>query len=203
IPGKPVKDAPASADAAVEAVEDEAYVFSLEELPFSDPADVPYAACRTELAAIRILSLPQNGTLYLGEDAIEAADLEGDFFVSAADIASGRLRYVPDANGNGEGHASFQFQVRDDGGTAHGGENLSAVHTLTIDVAPVSDAPEATGGAVALDEDGSHAFSAADFGFTDVDGDDLAAVIITSLPGNGRLAYDGEDLTSDDLADGG
>lgn len=199
-----VNDAPGSADATVSAVEDEPYVFSLADFPFTDETDAAFAGGANNLAAIRIVSLPASGTLLLGEDAIEAGDLADGLFVSAADIAEGRLRFVADADANGEGYASFQFQVKDDGGTERGGVDLDpTVHTLTIDVAPVSDAPVATAGAATVLEEGEHNFSAAEFGFTDVDGDALAGVVITSLPEAGNLYFDGVRLRGEDLGEGG
>src|SRR5690606_22661651 len=66
-----------------------------------------------------------------------------------------------------------------------------------------SDAPIAGEAAVSLNEDGAHFFCAADFGFADVDGDELVQVIITSLPANGVLMYADAVVTGDDLAGGG
>jgi hypothetical protein len=40
-------------------------------------------------------------------------------------------------------------------------------------------------------EDGSQVFAAADFGFTDTDGDSLAGVKITAPPAAGQLRLDG------------
>src|SRR5690606_28185781 len=73
----------------------------------------------------------------------------------------------------------------------------------TITVNPVSDAPVANSGTLVVNEDGEYGFQAPDFGFSDLDGDELVAVIITSLPEDGRLIYNGEDLTPDDLTGGG
>lgn len=53
-------------------------------------------------------------------------------------------------------------------------------------------APEAENTRIALLEDGSHQFSAEDFGFSDPDGDEMLAVIITALPHRGRLEFQGE-----------
>src|SRR5690606_1875519 len=96
-----------------------------------------------------------------------------------------KLVYVPDADFNGT--VSFGYKVQDSGPD---GANVSEEATLQVNVAAVSDAPVASGDMVEVEEDGEYTFQASDFGFTDVDGDDLAAVIITSLPGNGRLVYD-------------
>lgn len=199
-----INDAPAASDASVQATEDQAYVFSVDDFPFTDARDAASASGANQLGAVRLVSLPVRGTLFLGEHAIDSSDLVGDYFVSAEDIASGRLRYLPGANDNGDAYASFQFQVRDDGGTARGGVDLDpAIHTLTVNVAAASDAPVAINGEVSLYEDGTRAFTSADFGFTDVDGDTLAQIVIVSLPATGTLCFDGEPLDAGQLGEGG
>ncbi|RVT83144.1 Calx-beta domain-containing protein, partial [Inhella crocodyli] len=56
--------------------------------------------------------------------------------------------------------------------------------------------PTGTDATVTLAEDGSHAFSAASFGFTATDGDTLAAVRIDTLPGAGSLTLNGNPVTA-------
>jgi hypothetical protein len=65
-------------------------------------------------------------------------------FVSALDIAAGRLAFAPAANANGAGYASFTFQVQDDGG---GADLDGTARTMTLNVSAVNDAPT---GAVSL-----------------------------------------------------
>ena len=61
------------------------------------------------------------------------------------DPASGDLVYQPADNTNGQ--ALFTVQLWDTGGTANGGQDFSfPVHTLTITVDPVNDAPVFTPG---------------------------------------------------------
>ena len=55
----------------------------------------------------------------------------------------------------------------------------------------VNTAPTGVGKTVTLDEDDSHPFSEADFGYRDGDGDALASVRITVLPAAGSLTLDG------------
>ena len=55
----------------------------------------------------------------------------------------------------------------------------------------VNDAPAGTDATLTLAEDGSRAFSAADFGFSDGDGGSLLAVKITTLPDHGTLLLNG------------
>src|SRR3712207_8837057 len=59
--------------------------------------------------------------------------ITGGLFVSAADIAAGKLMFIPALDGNGAAYSSFIFQVIDDGGTANGGQNLrSEEHTSEL-----------------------------------------------------------------------
>ena len=62
--------------------------------------------------------------------------------VSAANITSGLLKFVPVANANGTPYTTFTFQVQDNGGTANGGVDLDqSANTVTINVTAVNDAP--------------------------------------------------------------
>ncbi|MHC4816082.1 MAG: Ig-like domain-containing protein, partial [Planctomycetota bacterium] len=58
------------------------------------------------------------------------------------------------------------------------------------------DAPTAADNTVTTNEDTAYTFSAADFGFSDVDaGDTLTKIQITSLESNGTLKLSGADVT--------
>ena len=71
-------------------------------------------------------------------------------------------------------------------------------HDVTITITGTNDAPTASANTVTLNEDGSHTFTAANFGFSDVDNDDsLQSVTITRLPGAGSLALNGSAVTAD------
>ncbi|SDK52403.1 type I secretion C-terminal target domain (VC_A0849 subclass), partial [Pseudomonas delhiensis] len=81
---------------------------------------------------------------------------------------------------------SFTYTAKDTEGAT------SAPATVTITVTGANDAPTGTDAAITLDEDSSRSFSAADFGFQDVDHNDaLGAVRIDSLPGAGKLTLNG------------
>ena len=60
---------------------------------------------------------------------------------------------------------------------------------------PANDAPTAGDKTVSTSEDAAYTFTAADFNFSDVDGDSLASVQITSLESAGSLQLDGVDVT--------
>ena len=68
---------------------------------------------------------------------------------------------------------------------------------MTIDVTAVNDAPAGTNKTVTTLEDTAHVLTAADFGFSDAaDGNTLAAVKITTLPGAGTLRNNGVAVTA-------
>ena len=91
--------------------------------------------------------------------------------------------------------------MQDDGGTANGGVDLDpSANTMTIDVASVNDAPAGADATVSTNEDTPYVFTATDFGFSDaVEGDDLVAVKITTLPAAGALLLDGSAVSAGDF----
>lgn len=199
-----VNDAPASADATVSGTEDKTYVFSLADFPFSDAADAAYAGGANALAAVKIGSLPAQGSLFLNGVELTESDIEAGILVSAADIAQGLLTFVPPANASGASLAHFSFQVQDDGGTAHGGTALSTgSYVMTLDLSAVNDAPVAEAAAGSIVEDGRYTFSASDFRYTDVEGHALESLIVRSLPVNGVLYLGENAIGSDELGEEG
>jgi Bacterial Ig domain len=108
-------------------------VFTTADFGFADPNDSPANA----LLSVTMTTLPGAGNLTDNAVAVTAGQQ-----VSLADIAGGRLQFAPAANANGAAYASFNFQVRDDGGTANGGVDLDpTARTMTIGVTAVNDAP--------------------------------------------------------------
>ena len=129
----PVNDAPIGTANTISMQEDTPYAFSAADFGFADPNDSP----ANNLLAVEVTTLPGVGSLTDNGVAVTAGQ-----FVSAADIAAGRLIFTPTANANGSGYDAFSFQVQDDGGSANGGVNTdSTARTMTIDVTPVDDAP--------------------------------------------------------------
>jgi hypothetical protein len=173
----PVQDAPTAADKTVTTNEDTAYTFSAADFGFSD------VDAGDSLTKIQITSLESNGTLKLS-----GADVTLNQEILVADI--GNLVFLPAQDANGTGYDSFDFKVHD------GTEYSVAANTITVDVTPVQDAPTAADKTVTTNEDTAYTFSAADFGFSDVDaGDVLTKIQITSLESNGTLKLNGVDVT--------
>src|SRR6185436_13699303 len=68
----------------------------------------------------------------------------GLFSVAPAISGNGTLSYTPAANANGL--ATITIVLKDDGGTANGGQDTSAPQTFTITVNAVNDVPSFTKG---------------------------------------------------------
>ena len=186
-----VNDAPVGTDATLTLLQNRTHVFAAGDFGYSDPGDAPPNA----LAAVQLSSLPTVGALTLDGAAVNSGQ-----WISAADLAAGRLAYAPAADGSGLGYASLGFRVRDDGGTADGGVDTDTVErTLGFDVLRVNRAPQGTAGSVAALEDTPYVFALADFGFSDAadsPADALLAVKIATLPGAGTLAANGMAVTA-------
>ncbi len=83
--------------------------------------------------------------------------------------------------------------------TTTDGSALSASATATISVTAVNDAPTASDNTISINEDSTYTFIADDFNFSDIDGDSLQSIQITSLPSNGTLEYNSFDVTLDQV----
>ena len=126
-----VNDAPAGTNATLTFNEDTTYTFSAANFGFTDPNDTPL----NTLQAVIITTLPGAGTLSLSGTPVTAGQV-----IPAASI--GNLTFTPASNGNGAGYASFTFQVRDNGGTANGGQDTDQTpNTITFNVTAVNDPP--------------------------------------------------------------
>ena len=112
-----VNDAPTGADKTVTVLEDGSYTFTATDFGFADTSDSP----ANSLSAVIITSLPAAGALKLSGTSVTLNQS-----ISAANI--GNLVYAPAANANGLAYASFNFKVKDDGGTANGGVEIGRAH---------------------------------------------------------------------------
>ena len=155
---------PNSADATISGTEDTPVVLGTANFAFTD------ADAGQTIANVRIDTLPADGTLLLDGVAVTAGQV-----ISAADIAAGRLSFVPGADGNGTNYASFTFSVQDSAGAFD-----STPNRIGFDIAPVNDAPVANPDTVAATEDTPLTIAASTLlaNDTDVDGNPLT---ITSV----------------------
>jgi len=172
----PVNDPPIKSDQTITMDEDQPYNFTPSNFSFSDIED-------HDLLEVVIETLPAAGTLEFNGIPVTAGQV-----IPAASV--GLLVYAPDPDAFGTPYSTFDIRVRDNGGVAGGGADLSASSTVTFNFLSVNDPPSGSDFSVVLNEDASHNFSAADFVFSDVENDGLQAIVITSLPADGTLSID-------------
>jgi hypothetical protein len=181
---KPPSTAPSGSDSVITIGEDYSHTFSPDDFDFSDIDG-------DGLSAILITELPKKGELRLNGKSVSINTL-----ISADQIK--RLEFSTAENTHGKNHASIGFRVKDVGSTDNGGEIWDpTANTLSIDIVSINDAP--SGKNKTIRESYSHQFSDEDFGFSDIDGDQLKAVKITSLPQAGELTLRGKPVKAGDL----
>ncbi|MHC5541767.1 Ig-like domain-containing protein, partial [Singulisphaera rosea] len=186
-----VNDAPVGTAKAVTILEDHSYTFTVADFGFSDPNDNPANA----FASIKITNVATaSGLTYNGTPPTNGQ------VIPVADIAAGKLVYTPPANANGNLYAKFSFQVRDNGGTSNGGVDTDPVaRSMYVSIISVNDAPVGTSKTVTILEGTSYTFTVNDFGYSDPSDNPanaFASVVVTTIPENPGLTYNGAPLTS-------
>ncbi|MBE9146926.1 beta strand repeat-containing protein, partial [Planktothrix mougeotii] len=165
-----VNDAPTAADKTLTVDIDGSHnSFTVADFGFSD------VDTTDTLASIKITQLPTAGTLKLSNSNVSLNQV-----ITAVDIPN--LRFNPVAGANGLGYANFKFKVND------GKTDSLAANKITIDVIAINDVPTAADKTLTINEEGSHSFTVADFGFSDLDTTDtLKSIKITQLATAGTL----------------
>jgi VCBS repeat-containing protein len=168
-----VNHAPSGADATLSIAEDSSKVFSAANFGFSDSDG-------DSLLSVKITTSPAAGTLTYNGGAVPAEIAVGNL---------GLLVYTPAANANGNGYASFTFQVRDNGGTANTGVDLDATpNRITFNVTPVNDAPAAVISNVSYNATENVNLTLKGTGLSVADSDAGSGVVSVTLSvGQGRL----------------
>ena len=183
--GEIINTLPTAEDSLVEVTEDTAYSFAATDFNFSDLDN------DDALDHLTIVTLPADsqamaqGTLALNGVAVTAGDE-----VTKQSLIDSKLTYTPPANANGDDYASFKFKVND------GTSDSESAYIMSIDIDPRNDKPIGQDGTVTTDKNTAYSFTVADFGFMDVDTDELVHVKITSLAGEGSLSLDDQELDS-------
>ena len=115
---------------------------------------------------------------------------------SVHDVQQGDVAYFhdPDAEAPTD---TFRVRLTDGGTLGGGGEAASAPQTVTVNVAPVNDAPDADGGSFSLNEGASATLTTGHLGASD--SDDATADLtyrITALPSAGSVRLNGVAVTA-------
>ncbi|WP_113663214.1 beta strand repeat-containing protein, partial [Pedobacter nanyangensis] len=133
------------------------------------------------LTKIQVLSLPANGTLLL-----DGLPVTANQEINYADL--GKITFVPDHNWTGS--TSFSWNGYD--GQAYAASSANVNITITPNNPPVVSNIHKSG-----PEDQTISFTVADFTskFSDIDGNSLTRIYITTLPSNGKLFLNGIEIT--------
>lgn len=107
-----VNDAPVGTAKTVSTAKNTAYTFKVADFGFTDLNDTP----PNTFLAVKITTLPVLGRLTDNGVPVAIGAL-----IPVADIIAGKLKFTPATNGTGANYATFNFQVRDNGGTTNGG----------------------------------------------------------------------------------
>uniref|UniRef100_UPI00374CD50B cadherin-like domain-containing protein n=1 Tax=Crenothrix sp. TaxID=3100433 RepID=UPI00374CD50B len=175
-----VNDAPTAENKSITVPEDNTYNFTAADFGYDDIEANP-------MVSIKITVLPESGSLQL-----EGAVVTLNQVILAADIAL--LTFTPALNTNGAENSAFSFTVND-------GELSSTASVINFNVEAVNDAPTGADKAITVLEDNTYTFTAADFGYADLEGVAMASVQITTLPSSGLLVWDGDPVTLNQVID--
>jgi RHS repeat-associated protein len=183
---------PIGTDNTITILEDATYTFASSDFGFSDPNDTP----ANNFMAVKIKTLPAAGSLELSGVAVSAGEI-----ILVASIPN--LTFTPAVDAHDSPYASFTFQVQDDGGTANGGVNLAQTpNTIAFNVTSLNNPPAGMDNTIAMLEEGTYAFVAIDFGFSDPNdtpANNFMAVKITTLPAAGSLMLSGVSVSAGDF----
>ena len=176
-------DAPTADNANVTTYVDETYTFV--DTDFSADYDDDEA---NAFAGIKITAPVTAGTLTLNGSAVTVGQT-----ITVAELSSGGLVFAPAAGVTGNPHATFPFQVIDSEGAS------SIDYTMSVAVKARPTSADAT---VTAQEDLPLNLTDTDFAFSDAAdaSDAFAGIIITQLPAQGTLSYDGAEVTAADVS---
>ncbi|MCP3690031.1 MAG: tandem-95 repeat protein, partial [Gammaproteobacteria bacterium] len=113
-------------------------------------------------------------------------------------LINSAMQQIAYSNSSDAPSASVQINWSfDDGnsGSQGTGGALQATGSATVSITAVNDAPTASANTVTTNEDTTYTFTASDFNFSDVDGDTMASIKVTTLETVGALQLSGVDVT--------
>ncbi|MFM7930466.1 MAG: beta strand repeat-containing protein, partial [Pirellula sp.] len=151
----PVNDPPIAGQQNPPAVahQRESYTFVESSFGFQDPVESHL------FQSVILTSLPLKGKIKLNGTDV-ALDSNGVFEISKQDINDGKLTFMPGDDSPSENYTSFDFKVRDNGGTANGGQDVSASsYQFVIALEDYRGPSQSFPGEQLMDEDATLTFS--------------------------------------------
>lgn len=172
--------------------EDTAANLDLSASTLSD-VDTAGSVTLTLTASAGSLSASSGSGVTVGGSTTTALTLTGtisdiDTFLDGANIS-----HTPGENLVGDDAATVSLSIND------GGTN-TVLGSVNIDLTAVNDPPTAADDTINVSHNGTHRFTAADFGFSDVDGgDSLQSVRIDTVPASGTLTLNATNVNNGDV----
>ena len=179
--------------ATVSTLEDSPYTYSFATLKTNANEDAT-------TTVFKVTGILAGSVLKIGSYTITAADITAGVWYSSTGVTvngvftAGSLVWTPPANSVATAQAAFTIRAA----TAVNGTLSTTDVNVGITTTTVNDAPGGTDKIITLLEDGSYAFTSADFGFTDssdTPANTFLSVIISSLPSAGTLKLSGVAVT--------
>jgi hypothetical protein len=181
-----VNDAPVNTVPAAQTVTEDA-ALNIAGLSIND-VDVDGAGLTTQLTVANgtvNVSLAGGAAISAGANGSNTFTLSG----TQAQINAALATVGYQGNLNFNGADSLQIVTSDLGNSGAGGQRTDT-DTVAITVNPVNDAPLAANTSVTTVDNTAYAVRVSDLGYTDAEGDTLAKIRITKLPGDGTLVLD-------------
>ena len=155
--------------------------------------ELVFTITRTSTSEAEDVSFTLGGTAEVGTDYTSPAALVASFAAGQASTTI-RIQITPDDLRELDETVTLTLTGTSGEGRISVGSG-AATATIINDDAP-NTAPSGADRTISMLEDGSRALAVADFGFSDADGDDFAAIVVSTLPGRGSLSLDGVAVTA-------
>ncbi|HWL55069.1 MAG TPA: FG-GAP-like repeat-containing protein [Paracoccus sp. (in: a-proteobacteria)] len=155
--------------------------------------ELVFTITRTSTSEAEDVSFTLGGTAEAGTDYTSPAALVASFAAGQASTTI-RIQITPDDLRELDETVTLTLTGTSGEGRISVGSG-AATATIMNDDAP-NTAPSGADRTISMLEDGSRALTVADFGFSDADGDDFAAIVVSTLPGRGSLSLDGVAVTA-------
>ncbi|WP_332749464.1 VCBS domain-containing protein [Hydrogenophaga sp.] len=118
--------------------------------------------------------------------------------INAFVAATPGVQFLPDDNVSGQIDLSITINdlgnTGTDPGTSGDANSEETAIVVTLQLAPVSDAPEGHDGRLEIEYQTSHVITEEMLGFADIDQDSFIGIQITELPTHGELMFDGQPM---------
>jgi len=155
--------------------------------------ELVFTITRTSTSEAEDVSFTLGGTAEAGTDYTSPPALVASFAAGQASTTL-RIQITPDDLPELDETLTLTLTGTSGEGRISVGSG-AATATIINDDAP-NTAPSGADRTVSMIEDGSRALAVADFGFSDADGDDFAAIVVSTLTGRGSLSLDGVAVTA-------